>query len=75
MNASAVPVPRRAVSRSDGTNHGKSSSVKKKQAKEVLACVNRALPSPDWAQMPHQHQKYSIAVLATYPPSGGTGGP
>ena len=54
---------------------GKSSTVKKKQAKEVMACVNRALPSPDWAQMPHQHQRYSITVLATYPPSGGTGGP
>jgi hypothetical protein len=54
---------------------GKSSTVKKKQAKEVLACVSRALPSADWSQIPHQHQKYSITLMATYPPSGGTGGP
>lgn len=54
---------------------GKSGSIKRKGTKEVLACVNRALPTPDWTQIPHQHAKYSIAVLATYPPSGGTGGP
>jgi hypothetical protein len=54
---------------------GKSGSVKKKQTKEVLACVNRSLPTPDWSQVPHQHTKYRIAVMATYPPSGGAGGP
>ena len=45
------------------------------QLKEVLACVSRAMPSADWSQIPHQHQKYSITLMATYPPSGGTGGP
>lgn len=54
---------------------GKSGSVKKKASREVVSCVARAMPTPDWAQVPHQHTKYSIVVLATYPPSGGTGGP
>ncbi|MCC6646753.1 MAG: hypothetical protein IT374_14410 [Polyangiaceae bacterium] len=54
---------------------GKSGSVKKRAAREVVSCVTRGLPTPDWAQVPHQHTKYSIVVLATYPPSGGAGGP
>ncbi len=54
---------------------GKSGTVKKKASREVVGCVARALPTADWAQVPHQHSKYSIVVLATYPPSGGTGGP
>lgn len=53
---------------------GKSGSLKKKSAKEAVSCVNKALPPPpDWAQVPHQHERYQIAVLATYPPSSGSG--
>ena len=53
---------------------GKSGSLKKKAAKEAVSCVNKALPSPpDWAQVPHQHERYQIAVLATYPSSGSLG--
>jgi hypothetical protein len=52
---------------------GKSGSLKRKMSKEVAACVNRALPTPDWSQVPHQHDRYQIAVLATYP--GGTTAP
>lgn len=52
---------------------GKSGSLKRKMSKEAVACVNRALPTPDWTQVPHQHDKYQIAVLATYP--GGTTAP
>jgi hypothetical protein len=46
---------------------GKSGTMKRKPRKEVLACVTRALPTPDWAQLPHQNQKYQISVMATYP--------
>lgn len=46
---------------------GKSSTLKKAPRKKVLACVARALPTPEWAQLIHQHQKYQISVLATYP--------
>jgi len=54
---------------------GKSGSLKKKTAKEAVSCVNKALPPPpDWAQVPHQHERYQLAVLATYPPSGAAGG-
>lgn len=54
---------------------GKSGTVKKKAAKEVLGCVGRSIPTPDWTQVPHQHTKYSITLMASYPPSGGAGGP
>ena len=49
---------------------GKSGSLKKKTAKDAVSCVNKALPTPDWAQVPHQHERYQIAVMATYPPGG-----
>jgi hypothetical protein len=52
---------------------GKSGSLKRKMSKEVVACVNRALPTPEWSQVPHQHDRYQIAVLATYP--GGSTAP
>jgi hypothetical protein len=46
---------------------GKTGSMKRAQRKKVVSCVNKALPTPDWAAIAHQHQKYQIAVLATYP--------
>jgi hypothetical protein len=52
---------------------GKSGSMKRAARKKVVNCVSRALPSPDWAQLIHQHQKYQIAVLATYPLRGRQG--
>lgn len=47
---------------------GKSSSVKKEKVKELLRCVKRALPKPDWPTIPHQYVRYKINVSATYPP-------
>jgi hypothetical protein len=49
---------------------GRSGTMRLK-AKDVVACVNRSLPSPDWAQVPHQYEKYQIALMATYPPAPG----
>ncbi|RYE92591.1 MAG: hypothetical protein EOO75_06320 [Myxococcales bacterium] len=46
---------------------GKSGSMKAAQRKKVVECIRKAMPNPDWAALPHQHQKYQIAVLATYP--------
>lgn len=46
---------------------GKSGSMKKAPRKKVLACVNKALPTPDWSQIPHLHQRYQISAMATYP--------
>lgn len=48
---------------------GKSGSIKKAKTKEAVACVKRALPTPDWAQLAHQHTKYQISLMATYPPT------
>lgn len=47
---------------------GKSSSVKKEKLKELLRCVKRALPKPDWPTIPHQYVRYKFNVTATYPP-------
>ncbi len=46
---------------------GKSGSMKAAQRKKVVECIRKAMPTPDWAALAHQHQKYQIAVLATYP--------
>ena len=48
---------------------GKSTNVPKGQRKELLRCVERALPTPDWDRIPHQHLRYTINAAATYPPA------
>lgn len=48
---------------------GKSSTIKRERTKELLRCIKRALPTPDWGTIPHQYVKYKINVMATYPPS------
>jgi hypothetical protein len=49
--------------------HGKSSSVSKGKTKELFRCVKRAMPTPEWGSIPHQHSKYVVNVVASYPPS------
>ena len=46
---------------------GKSGQWRGPRVKKAVACVQRALPSLDWANVAHQHQYYAIAILATYP--------
>ncbi len=48
---------------------GKSTTLAKSKRKELLRCVERAMPSPDWDRIPHQHAKYVINTVATFPPS------
>jgi hypothetical protein len=48
---------------------GKSSSLKRDKAQQLLRCVKRAMPSPDWGTIPHQYVGYKVNVVATYPPS------
>lgn len=50
---------------------GKSSSIKRDKAKELLRCVKRAMPKPDWPTIPHQYVRYKVNVVATYPPADG----
>lgn len=47
---------------------GKSSSVKREKAKELLRCVKAAMPATDWQSIPHQYVRYKVNVVATYPP-------
>ncbi len=49
--------------------HGQSSSVGKAKTKELFRCIERAMPTPEWASIPHQHSRYVVSVTATYPPS------
>lgn len=48
---------------------GKSTTLSKAKRKELVRCVERAMASPDWDRIPHQHAKYVINAVATYPPS------
>ena len=47
---------------------GKSSTIKRAKAKELIKCIDRAMPKPDWGTIPHQYVKYKVNVIATYPP-------
>ncbi|MFW5741327.1 MAG: hypothetical protein ACOC1F_13285 [Myxococcota bacterium] len=51
---------------------GKSGTVRRRTARESIECVERAIPKPRWESLPHQHTRYIIAVLATYPPADAT---
>jgi hypothetical protein len=46
---------------------GKSSSIKRDKARDLLRCVKRAMPTPDWTALPHQYARYKVNVVATYP--------
>jgi hypothetical protein len=48
---------------------GKSTTLSKSRRKELIRCVERGLPTPDWDRIPHQHLKYTINAVASYPPS------
>jgi hypothetical protein len=48
---------------------GKSSSIKREKARELLRCVKHAMPSPDWNAIRHQYSRYKVNVVATYPSS------
>ncbi len=54
---------------------GKSTTLAKARRKELLRCVERALPTPEWDRIPHQHQKYTVSTLVTYPPADAVDGP
>lgn len=49
--------------------HGKSSSLPKSRTTELFRCVTKAMPTPDWGAIPHQHSRYVVNVKATFPPS------
>lgn len=46
---------------------GKSTTLNKSRRKELLRCVERAMQTPEWERIPHQHLSYTINAVATYP--------
>jgi len=46
---------------------GRSGTLRAADAKAAVNCIERALPEPDWEKLPHEHTRYVIGVLATYP--------
>jgi hypothetical protein len=52
---------------------GKSTTLSKARRKELLRCVEKSLPTPDWDRIPHQHQRYALNAVATYPPAPDAG--
>lgn len=48
---------------------GKSSTIKRTRTKELVRCIEKAMPQPDWGTIPHQYVKYRVNVSATYPPN------
>ncbi len=48
---------------------GKSSTLSESKVKGLFRCVKKAMPTPEWGSIPHQHSRYVINVKATYPPS------
>ena len=48
---------------------GKSSTLPKSRTNELFRCIKKAMPTPDWGSIQHQHSRYVVNVKATYPPS------
>lgn len=46
---------------------GRSTTLPKSRRRELLRCVEKAMQTPDWDRIPHQHLKYTINAIATYP--------
>src|SRR5258708_4813322 len=54
---------------------GRSGTLKKRNAGDLVRCVEHAIAPPDFAVLAHQYAKYDINVMASYPPSGPAGVP
>lgn len=51
---------------------GRSGSLKKHNASDLIHCVEHAITQPDWNTLAHQYARYEINVMASYPGGGGT---
>jgi hypothetical protein len=52
---------------------GHSGSLKKRNAGDLIRCVEHAITPPDWNTVAHQYSRYELNVMASYPGGGGTG--
>jgi hypothetical protein len=48
---------------------GRSGSLKKRGAGDLIRCIEHAMVPPDWETVAHQYQKYDVNVIAAYPGS------
>lgn len=48
---------------------GGSTTLGKSKRGALLKCVEKAFVTPDWDRVPHQHQRYTMNTIVTYPPS------
>jgi hypothetical protein len=46
---------------------GRSGSIKKRSAADLIRCVEHALVPPEWETVAHQFQKYDVNLIAAYP--------
>ena len=46
---------------------GRSGSIKKRSAGDLIRCVEHALVPPEWETVAHQFQKYDVNLIAAYP--------
>ena len=53
---------------------GRSGTLKRRAANDLIRCVEHAIAPPDWNAASHQYAKYEINVIASYPGNGVTGG-
>jgi hypothetical protein len=49
---------------------GRSGSLKKRNAADLIRCVEHAIAPPDWGTTSHQYIKYDINIVASYPGGG-----
>ena len=45
---------------------GRSGTLKKRAAADLIRCVEHAMPEPDWDRISHQYAKYDINVMVSY---------
>jgi hypothetical protein len=48
---------------------GRSGSMKKRSAGDLIRCVEHAIVPPDWETVAHQYQKYDVNLIVAYPGS------
>ena len=46
---------------------GRSGTLKKRSASELVRCVEHAIGQPDFSILPHQQERYDVNVIASYP--------
>lgn len=46
---------------------GRTGTMKRAVRQKIAGCIQRAFTPPEWSQIIHQHPKYQLSLLATFP--------